>query len=149
MLHKFKVSIVFIFSFLLFGCVPQPLNESAKTYQSQSISEAIETDQKEEVALYIHTYSHLPSNYMTKKEARMLGWESGALSKILPGKSIGCDRYGNYEEVLPVDEIYYECDIDTEGKTSRGKKRIVYSKDGDIWYTEDHYDTFKLLYDGE
>lgn len=148
MLHKFKVSIVFIFSFLLFGCVPQPLNESAKTYQSQSISEAIETDQKEEVALYIHTYSHLPSNYMTKKEARMHGWESGALSKILPGKSIGGDRYGNYEEVLPVDEIYYECDIDT-GKTSRGKKRIVYSKDGDIWYTEDHYDTFKLLYDGE
>lgn len=105
MLHKFKVSIVFIFSFLLFGCVPQPLNESAKTYQSQSISEAIETDQKEEVALYIHTYSHLPSNYMTKKEARMHGWESGALSKILPGKSIGGDRYGNYEEVLPVDEI--------------------------------------------
>lgn len=148
MLHKFKVSIVFIFSFLLFGCVPQPLNESAKTYQSQSISEAIETDQKEEVALYIHTYSHLPSNYMTKKEARMHGWESGALSKILPGKSIGGDRYGNYEEVLPVDEIYYECDIHT-GKTSRGKKRIVYSKDGDIWYTEDHYDTFKLLYDGE
>lgn len=86
---------------------------------------------------------------MTKKEARMHGWESGALSKILPGKSIGGDRYGNYEEVLPVDEIYYECDIDTEGKTSRGKKRIVYSKDGDIWYTEDHYDTFKLLYDGE
>lgn len=85
---------------------------------------------------------------MTKKEARMLGWESGALSKILPGKSIGGDRYGNYEEVLPVDEIYYERDIDT-GKTSRGKKRIVYSKDGDIWYTEDHYDTFKLLYDGE
>ena len=149
MLHKFKVSIVFIFSFLLLGCVPHHLNESAKTYQSQSISEAIETDQKEEVALYIHTYSHLPSNYMTKKEARMHGWESGALSKILPGKSIGGDRYGNYEEVLPVDEIYYECDIDTEGKTSRGKKRIVYSKDGDIWYTEDHYDTFKLLYDGE
>lgn len=148
MLHKFKVSIVFIFSFLLFGCVPHPLKESAKTYQSQSISEAIETDQKEEVALYIHTYSHLPSNYMTKKEARMHGWESGALSKILPGKSIGGDRYGNYEEVLPVDETYYECDIDT-GKTSRGKKRIVYSKVGDIWYTEDHYDTFKLLYDGE
>lgn len=149
MLHKFKVSIVFLFSFLLFGCVPQPLNESAKTYQSQSISETIETDQKEEVALYIHTYSHLPSNYMTKKEARLHGWESGALSKILPGKSIGGDQYGNYEEVLPVDDVYYECDIDTEGKTSRGKKRIVYSKDGDIWYTEDHYDTFKQLYEGE
>ncbi|MDQ9807553.1 hypothetical protein RFX75_12130, partial [Acinetobacter baumannii] len=65
MLRKLRVYI--LFSFLLFGCVPQPLKESAKTYQSQSISEKIETDQKEEVALYIHTYSHLPSNYMTKK----------------------------------------------------------------------------------
>lgn len=128
MLHKFKVSIVFIFSFLLFGCVPQPLNESAKTYQSQSISEAIETDQKEEVALYIHTYSHLPSNYMTKKEARMLGWESGALSKILPGKSIGGDRYGNYEEVLPVDEIYYECDIDTRKNLERKEKNCIFKR---------------------
>lgn len=149
MLRKLKVYFLFLFSFLLFGCVPQPLKESAKTYQSQNISETIETDQKEEVALYIHTYSHLPSNYMTKKEARLHGWESGALSKILPVKSIGGDRYGNYEEVLPVDDVYYECDIDTEGKTSRGKKRIVYSKDGDIWYTEDHYDTFKQLYEGE
>ena len=59
MLHKFKVSIVFIFSFLHCGCVPQPLKESAKTYQSQSISEAIETDQKEEVALYIHIFHQI------------------------------------------------------------------------------------------
>lgn len=69
MLRKLKVYFLFLFSFLLFGCVPQPLKESAKTYQSQSISEKIETDQKEEIALYIHTYSHLPSNYMTKKRS--------------------------------------------------------------------------------
>lgn len=67
MLRKLKVYI--LFSFLLFGCVLQPLKESAKTYQSQSISETIETDQKEKVALYIHTYSHLPSNFMTKKRS--------------------------------------------------------------------------------
>ena len=99
--------------------------------------------------MYIHLYDHLPSNYMTKKEARKHGWEAGALSKLLPGKSIGGDKYGNYEETLPVEDTYYECDIDTQGKTSRGKKRIVYSEDGDIWYTDDHYETFEQLYEGE
>ena len=135
---------------LLYGCFPQPLNNPANNkIETVSISESAETDQKDEVAMYIHLYNHLPSNYMTKKEARKHGWEAGALSKILPGKSIGGDRYGNYEETLPVDDTYYECDIDTQGKTSRGKKRIIYSEDGDIWYTDDHYDTFEQLYEGE
>ena len=114
------------------------------------ISEEVETDQKDEVALYIHLYDHLPSNYMTKKEAREQGWEGGALSQVISGMSIGGDYYGNYEGTLPEDNTYHECDIDTEGKKSRGAKRIIYSEDGDIWYTEDHYESFKLLYgDGE
>lgn len=134
---------------LLCGCFPQPLNNPANNkIENTSISESVESDQKDEVAMYIHLYDHLPSNYMTKKEARKHGWEAGALYKILPGKSIGGDRYGNYEETLPVDDTYYECDIDTQGKTSRGKKRIVYSEDGDIWYTDDHYETFEQLYEG-
>ena len=100
--------------------------------------------------MYIHLYDHLPSNYMTKKEAREQGWEGGALSQVISGMSIGGDYYGNYEGTLPEDNTYHECDIDTEGKKSRGAKRIIYSEDGDIWYTEDHYESFKLLYgDGE
>lgn len=135
---------------LLYGCFPQPLNNPANNKIGNiSISESAESDQKDEVAMYIHLYDHLPSNYMTKKEARKHGWEAGALSKLLPGKSIGGDKYGNYEETLPVEDTYYECDIDTQGKTSRGKKRIVYSEDGDIWYTDDHYETFEQLYEGE
>ena len=114
------------------------------------ISEEVETDQKDEVALYIHLYDHLPSNYMTKKEAREQGWEGGALSQVVYGMSIGGDYYGNYEGTLPEDNTYHECDIDTEGKKFRGAKRIIYSEDGDIWYTEDHYESFELLYgDGE
>lgn len=135
---------------LLYGCFPQPLNNPANNKIGNiSISESAESDQKDEVAMYIHLFDHLPSNYMTKKEARKHGWEAGALSKLLPGKSIGGDKYGNYEETLPVEDTYYECDIDTQGKTSRGKKRIVYSEDGDIWYTDDHYETFEQLYEGE
>lgn len=116
----------------------------------ETISEDTRTDQKDEVALYIHTYNHLPDNFMTKKEARKNGWEHGALSTVLEGYSIGGDYYGNYEGVLPENNEYHECDIDTEGKSSRGAKRIVFSEDGDIWYTEDHYEHFELLYgDGD
>ena len=148
--NRIKYLVLCLLTCLLYGCFPQPLHKPANNkLENTSISENTETDQKDEVALYIHEYDHLPSNYMTKKEARNHGWEAGALSKLLPGKSIGGDRYGNYEETLPVDDTYYECDIDTQGKTSRGEKRIVYSEDGDIWYTDDHYDTFEQLYEGK
>lgn len=148
--NRIKYFAACVLTCLLYGCFPQPLNNPANNKIGNiSISESAETDQKDEVAMYIHLYDHLPSNYMTKKEARKHGWEAGALSKLLPGKSIGGDKYGNYEETLPVEDTYYECDIDTQGKTSRGKKRIVYPEDGDIWYTDDHYETFEQLYEGE
>ncbi|MCI9198331.1 MAG: ribonuclease [Lachnospiraceae bacterium] len=103
---------------------------------------------KEEVALYLHLYDHLPSNFITKQEARKLGWEGGSLEPYAPGKCIGGDRFGNHEGILPEKEGrgYKECDIDTLGAGSRGAKRIVYSDDGLIYYTEDHYASFGLLY---
>ena len=101
---------------------------------------------KEDVALYIHLYGELPMNFMTKKHARDLGWEGGSLEPIAPGMSIGGDHFGNYEGLLPEDREYTECDIDTRGKDSRGAKRIVFSDDGLIYYTEDHYESFELLY---
>ncbi len=103
---------------------------------------------KEDVALYIHTYGKLPSNFITKKEAKKLGWESGSLEKYAPGCCIGGDRFGNYEGRLP-EGNYTECDIDTLGADKRGAKRIVFSDDGAIYYTEDHYETFELLYEAE
>ena len=101
---------------------------------------------KEDVALYIHTYGCLPGNFITKKEARKLGWEGGGLEAYAPGMCIGGDRFGNYEGLLPEDRAYTECDIDTMGKSSRGAKRIVFSEDGLIYYTDDHYESFELLY---
>ena len=56
---------------------------------------------KENVALYIHTYGKLPDNFITKDEARDLGWEGGSVEKYAPGKAIGGDRFGNYEGLLP------------------------------------------------
>jgi guanyl-specific ribonuclease Sa len=103
---------------------------------------------KDDVALYLYTYGELPDNFITKKEAQALGWSGGSLEPYAPGKCIGGDKFGNYEGVLPQNS-YHECDIDTLGAKSRGAKRIVYSDDGDIYYTQDHYESFELLYGGE
>ncbi|HIT63424.1 MAG TPA: ribonuclease [Candidatus Ventrimonas merdavium] len=104
---------------------------------------------KEDVAQYLHLYGHLPDNYLTKAEAEALGWDSreGNLWEVAPGASIGGSRFGNYEEQLPVQKgrQYYECDVDYQGGY-RNAKRIVYSSDGLIFYTEDHYETFEQLY---
>lgn len=106
---------------------------------------------KDDVALYLHTYGHLPSNFITKKEAKKLGWSGGSLEPYAPGKCIGGSHFGNYEGILPEKDgrSYTECDIDTLGADKRGAKRIVFSNDGLIYYTEDHYETFELLYGEE
>ena len=107
---------------------------------------------KEDVAAYLNAYGHLPSNFITKKEAKALGWVNteGNLADVAPGKSIGGDYFGNYEGILPDKKgrEYHECDIDSRNGR-RGAKRIVYSNDGLIYYTEDHYETFELLYGEE
>lgn len=106
---------------------------------------------KDDVALYIYTYGELPQNFISKKEAEKLGWEGGSLEPYAPGCCIGGSYFGNYEGNLPEKKgrSYTECDIDTLGKKSRGAKRIVFSNDGLIYYTEDHYKTFELLYGEE
>jgi guanyl-specific ribonuclease Sa len=114
----------------------EPLLDEDGTYTS-----------KVDVALYIHTYGKLPANFMTKKQAKKLGWSGGSLEDYAPGMCIGGDYFGNYEGLLPEDKEYHECDIDTLGKKSRGAKRIIYSDDGYIYYTEDHYESFELLYE--
>ena len=103
---------------------------------------------KEDVALYIHLYGRLPGNFITKKQAEKLGWSGGSLEPYAPGKCIGGSRFGNYEGLLPDAEgrTWTECDIDTLGAQKRGAKRIVFSNDGLIYYTGDHYESFELLY---
>ena len=106
---------------------------------------------KDDVALYIHIYGKLPQNFITKKEAQRLGWTGGSLEPYAPGMCIGGSPFGNYEGLLPEKpgRTYTECDIDTLGKSSRGAKRIVFSNDGLIYYTGDHYEHFTLLYGEE
>ena len=126
----------------------ETLQESA-TEKEVQVEENGNYTSKEEVALYIHTYGRLPVNYITKKEAQDMGWDpsKGNLSDILPGMSIGGSAFGNYEGALPRanGRRYFECDIDYDGGY-RGAKRLVYSNDGLVFYTEDHYNTFEQIY---
>ena len=116
---------------------------------SINVEESGNYTSKDDVALYIHTYGKLPLNYITKAKAQEMGWdpEKGNLSDVLPGMSIGGSAFGNYEGNLPraTGRRYFECDIDYEGGY-RGAKRLIYSNDGLVFYTEDHYKTFEQLY---
>ena len=148
------LSLLLVAVLLFTGCAP--LAQAAKNKPAASteatkadITEEGEYTSKDEVAEYIYLYGHLPPNYITKSEAQDLGWvaSKGNLWKVAPGKSIGGDRFGNREGLLPTAKgrKYYECDIDFDGKY-RNAKRIVFSNDGLVYYTEDHYETFELLY---
>ena len=132
--------------------VPVYENEAACIEDFSELQEDGTYTSKEDVSAYLEIYGHLPSNFITKKEAKKMGWISneGNLGEVAPGMSIGGDYFGNYEGLLPEADgrDYYECDIDFNG-TYRNSKRIVFSNDGLIYYTEDHYESFELLYGEE
>ena len=131
---------------------PPVIETQPPVEQAPVLPEDGQYDDKDNVALYIHLYGKLPSNYVTKKDAEALyGWQGGALDVIAPGKAIGGSYYGNYEGLLPDADgrEWTECDIGTIGQTKRGAERIVFSNDGLIYYTPDHYESFELLYGEE
>ena len=134
-----------------FVMLPEEQDPPADPKQEQQLAREDTYTTKEDVALYIHTYGHLPGNFITKKEARELGWSGGSVEDYAPGKCIGGDHFGNYEGLLPEKSgrSYTECDIDTLGSSGRGAKRIIFSNDGLIYYTDDHYASFTLLYGEE
>lgn len=127
------------------GRTPAPTASPAAELEDFVVIDGEYTD-KEHVAAYLRAFKKLPSNYITKREAQELGWVAsrGNLWQVAPGKSIGGDRFGNYEGNLPDERgrRWFECDIDFDGKY-RNAKRILYSSDGLIYYTEDHYETFE------
>ena len=164
-----------LFTCALFGCTNPSVSSSSTTASSASaatsavlsssagshldstaysppelnVTEDGEYTDKDSVALYIHQFGHVPSNYITKTKARKAGWDNtkGNLWKVLPGKSIGGGGFENDEGILPdaPGRSWFECDIDYEGGY-RNSKRLVYSNDGLIYYTGDHYKTFQRLY---
>lgn len=101
-----------------------------------------------EVARYIKAHHALPQNFITKNDAKKIGWQPGRkdLDNIAPGKSIGGDVFSNREKKLPAKKgrIWREADINYHGG-KRGKDRILFSNDGLIYKSEDHYQTFTRI----
>ena len=129
-----KVLTALLLALALAACAQVSMPNPAGSYTS-----------KQDVADFLHIYGELPGNFITKREAQDLGWPGGDLTPYAPGKSIGGDRFGNYEGALPAGKDYRECDIDYAGG-KRGAKRLVFSDDGYIYYTGDHYETFEQIY---
>lgn len=129
--------------------VSQTSSGSSSDASASSVVEDGTYTSKDEVALYIHTYGHLPSNFISKTKAKKAGWESseGNLDEVCPGKSIGGSTFYNDDGLLPDADgrTWKECDINYTGGF-RGSERIVFSNDGLIYYTNDHYQTFEQLY---
>ena len=124
-------------------------NQEESGLKEQTLAEDGWYYSRDDVALYLHTYNHLPTNYLTKNEAEALGWNNkeGNLWDVADGCCIGGNKFGNYEGRLPEKSglTWHECDVNYQGGY-RGSDRLLYSTDGLIYYTEDHYNTFTQLY---
>ncbi len=147
-----KATSIFFAALVVAGallCAGKDSSPARKASAAQSDAATVVRDgeycTKDAVAEYIRRFGGaLPRNYITKAQARAMGWRGGPLEPFAPGKSIGGDRFGNYERRLPPSS-YKECDIDTKGKP-RGAKRLVFTVRGErIYYTQDHYRTFEEI----
>lgn len=135
------------------GSPSAPVSADASPEASAlSVTEGVAYYDPDSVVLYLHRFGQLPPNYITKEEARALGWSGGSVERYREGAAIGGDRFSNREGVLPRADgrTYTECDLYTFGMDSRGAFRLVFSNDGLYFYTEDHYNTFtELVVTGE
>jgi len=106
----------------------------------------------QQIVNYIYEFGCLPENFITKNEAREMGWDSSRnyVGDVAPDMSIGGDRFGNYEGLLPdaKGRTWYECDANYKGK-KRGAERVVFSSDGLFYYTDDHYESFTEMFPEE
>lgn len=131
------------------GTQESEMQGPTETTTSSGVRQGQSYSTKNEVAAYIHQFNELPPNYLKKDEAEDLGWDNseGNLWEVTDGMSIGGDFFGNREGLLPKKSgrTYYEADIDYDGGF-RGSERIVYSNDGLIFYSDDHYESFEQLY---
>ncbi|MGQ8872323.1 ribonuclease domain-containing protein [Paenibacillus sp. TSA_86.1] len=143
-LRKWLYPLFILLSALLFAGCASPIIPDSSSNAGQVSKEM----GFQEVGDYIKEHHELPPNYITKKEARALGWEpsEGNLQQVAPGKSIGGDIFRNREGLLPNKKgrIWYEADIHYNGG-KRGSDRILYSSDGLIYQTTDHYKSFQQI----
>jgi len=128
---------------------PAPAREATATPVPGPTATPGPMEAAQELADYLFEHGELPDNFVTKKEAMALGWQTWYRNPgdISPGLTIGGDYFGNYQRLLPVvkGRKYYEADCFYNGGR-RNEYRIIFSNDGHVWYTGDHYNTFIELF---
>ncbi|MBI1247392.1 hypothetical protein GC197_06040 [bacterium] len=135
---------------------PQPTNETTVSISAPDESDlgaqlakwnkdVLHGPDEVAVVRYLKENGRLPDSYITKHEARNLGWDAakGNLQDVAPGKSIGGDKFMNREGDLPNSPArqYFEADLNYHGG-HRGAERLIYSNDGLMFVTRDHYHSF-------
>lgn len=123
-------------------------NENSKenrTSKSTNFSGNIDELTNENTVInYVKTNHRLPDYYLTKGEARKKGWiaSKGNLCDVIPGKAIGGDHFSNREKTLPSGNKYFEADVNYNCG-NRNADRIVFTKNGEVWLTKNHYRSFQ------
>lgn len=122
----------------------ESFNDNQERNSSESSGNIDELTEEKLVIDYVKANRKLPDYYITKGEARSQGWvaSKGNLCDVLPGRAIGGDKFSNREKTLPTGAQYFEADVNYNcGR--RNADRIVFTKNGDVWLTHDHYKSFQ------
>ena len=122
----------------------ESFNDNQQRNSSESSGNIDELTEENLVIDYVKANRKLPDYYLTKGEARSQGWvaSEGNLCDVLPGRAIGGDKFSNREKTLPTGAQYFEADVNYNcGR--RNADRIVFTKNGDVWLTHDHYKSFQ------
>ncbi|MGO2305669.1 MAG: ribonuclease domain-containing protein [Providencia sp.] len=128
--------------------VERPISPPEQSIRNENAQEIDALTQQRNVVSYVQKHQKLPDFYVTKKDARLAGWDAkkGNLCEGLPGKAIGGDKFLNREKRLPIspNRQWFEADINYRCG-HRGADRLMYSSDGMIFVTLDHYKSFQQV----
>lgn len=119
-------------------------NENTQAKSKNLSGDIDELTNEKTVINYVKENNRLPDYYISKGEARKQGWvaSKGNLCDVLPGKAIGGDKFSNREKTLPRNNQYFEADVNYNCG-NRNADRIVFTKDGEVWLTKNHYKSFE------
>ena len=119
-------------------------SSKANSSPSRNTENIDELTNENKVINYVKSNKNLPDYYVTKSEAKRNGWvpSKGNLCDVLPRKAIGGDKFSNREKNLPGNGQYFEADVNYNCG-NRNADRIVFTKNGDVYLTKDHYRSFE------
>lgn len=136
-------SLLLLLAALSLPALAQPSCTDAAAQANRQSGNKLDTAELSDALLSLNRDGRLPDKFVTKRQAQDAGWKPGRSLWSVPalkGKSIGGDRFGNYEKRLPAGK-WQEADLNYKGG-KRGAYRLVFSKQGLRYVSVDHYNNF-------